>query len=235
MQECAEFHALQVGLLAQFAPPFTTKTKTSKGIHATSPSTSTSVNASAAGEEEQKDGWTDADAAGCDKEEEELDSSLLAPILKPSTKGGGVSGGGGRNKQSLFLYFLKNSNFAPLDVALRACEQRNPPLYHEMVYVHATTGDAELALDILLKQMRDMSAAFAFIESGGVRDDSSTSYTGGSNGNGQGMSRSTAPSQWDPSMSQKLWMHLTEYALEAKDGDFLAQVLDFAGKSKSKI
>jgi hypothetical protein len=40
-----------------------------------------------------------------------------------------------------FLLFLKKSNFAPLELALKECEKRKPPLYLEMIFILGKIGE----------------------------------------------------------------------------------------------
>eukprot|EP01035_Chromulina_nebulosa_P019588 gene19588-25491_t len=63
-----------------------------------------------------------------------------------------------------FMYFLKNSKFYPLDYALRECEKRKPPLYKEMVYIWDLQGNRREALNLLLREVKDIKEAVDFIE-----------------------------------------------------------------------
>ena len=57
-----------------------------------------------------------------------------------------------RQKQSdsEFLYFLKNSIFAPLEFALKECEKRKPPLFTEMVFILGKLGEDVMSCYMLL-------------------------------------------------------------------------------------
>ena len=67
------------------------------------------------------------------------------------------------NIDTEFLVFLKTSNFAPLDVALRECEKRKPPLYPEIIYILARMGNKKEALSILLREIGDVYQAIEFV------------------------------------------------------------------------
>lgn len=67
------------------------------------------------------------------------------------------------NVDSDFLNFLKTSNFAPLDLALRECEKRKPPLYPEIIYLLARMGNKKEALSILLREIGDVYQAIEFV------------------------------------------------------------------------
>ena len=68
------------------------------------------------------------------------------------------------DKDSDFMIFLKTSNFVPLELALRECEQQRPPLYDEIVYLLAKIGNTSEALGILLQEVGDASKAIDFVE-----------------------------------------------------------------------
>ncbi len=65
---------------------------------------------------------------------------------------------------SELLRFLRGSNFVPLEVALSACEKRDPPLYDEMVYALGELGMMQQALSILLVHVRSVRRAIEFVE-----------------------------------------------------------------------
>ncbi|CAM9127471.1 unnamed protein product, partial [Ectocarpus fasciculatus] len=67
-------------------------------------------------------------------------------------------------KDSDFMTFLKSSNFVPLELALRECEQQRPPLYDEIVYLLAKIGNTAEALGILLQELGDAGKAIEFVE-----------------------------------------------------------------------
>ena len=67
------------------------------------------------------------------------------------------------NVDTEFLVFLKTSNFAPLDLALRECEKRKPPLYPEIIYILARMGNKKEALSILLREIGDVYQAIEFV------------------------------------------------------------------------
>lgn len=75
-----------------------------------------------------------------------------------------ISKGGNPPKDSDFMNFLKSSNFVPLELALRECEQQRPPLYDEIVYLLAKIGNAAEALGILLQEVGDAEKAIEFVE-----------------------------------------------------------------------
>lgn len=62
------------------------------------------------------------------------------------------------------MTFLKTSNFVPLELALRECEQQRPPLYDEIVYLLAKIGNLSEALGILLQELGDAAKAIEFVE-----------------------------------------------------------------------
>jgi hypothetical protein len=81
-------------------------------------------------------------------------------LQKMHAKKGGNSDGG----DSDFMNFLKTSNFVPLELALRECEQQRPPLYDEIVYLLAKIGNTSEALGILLQEVGDAEKAIEFVE-----------------------------------------------------------------------
>ena len=62
------------------------------------------------------------------------------------------------------MTFLKTSNFVPIELALRECEQQRPPLYDEIVYLLAKMGNTKEALSILLQEIADAEKAIEFVE-----------------------------------------------------------------------
>lgn len=55
--------------------------------------------------------------------------------------------------ESDFLLFLSASNYAPLEIALKECERRRPPLYPEIIYILSRMGNKKEALSILLREV----------------------------------------------------------------------------------
>ena len=68
------------------------------------------------------------------------------------------------NKEEDFITFLKHSSYVPLDEALQECENRNPPLYKEMVYILARQGQSKKALGLLLREEGSAINAVRFVE-----------------------------------------------------------------------
>ena len=60
---------------------------------------------------------------------------------------------------SEFLLFLRSSHYAPLDLALRECEKRKPPLYLEMIYVLGKMGNTREALALLLREVTPLDGS----------------------------------------------------------------------------
>lgn len=69
-----------------------------------------------------------------------------------------------QRQDSEFLYFLKNSNCVPLELALQECQKRKPPLYHEIIYILAQMGEIKKGLAILLQEVSDVHEAVMFVE-----------------------------------------------------------------------
>jgi hypothetical protein len=69
-----------------------------------------------------------------------------------------------KEPDSDFLVFLKTSNFAPLEIALKECQKRRPPLYMEIIYILAKMGNQKEALSILLQKIGDVQLAVEFVE-----------------------------------------------------------------------
>ncbi len=86
-----------------------------------------------------------------------LQVSLYAERAEPFQPGRDVH-------DSELLRFLKGSNLVPLEVALAACEKRDPPLYDEMVYALGELGMMQQALSILLVHVRSVRRAIEFVE-----------------------------------------------------------------------
>jgi hypothetical protein len=55
--------------------------------------------------------------------------------------------------ESDFLLFLSTSTYAPLEIALKECERRRPPLYPEIIYILARMGNKKEALSLLLREV----------------------------------------------------------------------------------
>ena len=153
VQEYAEYHAMQVTLYAEFAPVFTraaVATDTEKEETGTASSSSSSSSSSSDNvEKSEKDNASGKSAP----------ASTAAKELKERERGTSVG-----TADSTFLQFLKQSNFAPLDLALKECERRVPPLYPEIIYIHTKTGSVKLAFDLLLREVGDIHAAIQFVE-----------------------------------------------------------------------
>ncbi len=86
-----------------------------------------------------------------------LQVSLYAERAEPFQPGRDIH-------DSELLRFLRGSNFVPLEVALAACERRDPPLYDEMVYALGELGMTQQALSILLVHVRSVRRAIEFVE-----------------------------------------------------------------------
>lgn len=67
--------------------------------------------------------------------------------------------------ESDMMTFLRTSKFYPIDLALRECEKRKPPLYIEMVYILDLKGLRREALSLILRESEDTVRAIKFIES----------------------------------------------------------------------
>lgn len=65
--------------------------------------------------------------------------------------------------ESHFITFIK-SGLADTSVCLNECLARSPPLYPEIIFIHAMNGDRRKALALLLKEIGDISLAVDFIE-----------------------------------------------------------------------
>eukprot|EP00752_Nemacystus_decipiens_P006159 g5557.t1 len=87
-----------------------------------------------------------------------LQVSLLAEFAAPFERGRPPA------YNSTFLRFLRDSGFAPLEVALRECGKRRPPLYDEMAYILGRMGDTRRALTILLEEVCSVPRAIEFVE-----------------------------------------------------------------------
>ncbi len=148
VQDLAEYHALQVTLYAEFAPPFTRS----------------DANGNSCTEIEEADNTMDVNKD--DDSLADIDSGMKMILNNNKITGSSVSNDPDKNnnKDSVFLKFLILSDFAPLDVALTECEKQNPPLYNELVYIHTKMGNIRLALDILLREIGDVKAAIEFVE-----------------------------------------------------------------------
>ena len=68
------------------------------------------------------------------------------------------------DREEDFINFLKHSSYVPLDEALHECENRNPPLYREMVYILARQGQSRKALGLLLREDGNAVDAIRFVE-----------------------------------------------------------------------
>lgn len=125
------------------------------------------------------------------------------------------------------LVFLK-SGLAPLDLALSECEKQQPPLYAEMIYIHAQMGNQRKALHLHLAEIGDVGLAIDFIES------QLDSYLGSKRRYGHKLERSADSSEPKDSSMQathyvecQLWDDLVEYCLSHTA--FLMKVLDYLG------
>ena len=105
--------------------------------------------------------------------------------------------------ESDLLRFLRVSSFAPLELALRCCTERSPPLYVEAVYVLQRMGNFRGAMNMLLRHVGSVRRAIDLIEA-----------TGGAAGEGRG----------DP----ELWKELVDHCLRHPSA--LAQLLQRAGR-----
>ena len=97
------------------------------------------------------------------------DESFAQAIKAPANHSASADNKGVREitagpADSPFLLFLKHSHYAPLDLALKECEKRTPPLYHEIIYIHTKMGNIKIAFDLLLKEIGDIHAAIRFTE-----------------------------------------------------------------------
>ena len=62
------------------------------------------------------------------------------------------------------LPFLKNSNLYSMEKAYKDCEQREKPLYKEMVYILRRLGNTQKALSLIIDKIGDVKQAIEFIE-----------------------------------------------------------------------
>jgi hypothetical protein len=132
------------------------------------------------------------------------------------------------------LFFLK-SGLAPLDLALAECEKQSPPLYAEMIYIHAQMGNQRKALHLHLAEIGDVGLAIDFIES------QLDTYIGSKRRYGHklqassssGAATATAAESNDPALHTshyvecQLWDDLVDYCLSHTA--FLMRVLDYLG------
>lgn len=110
-QEFAEYHLMQIPLHARFAPSFKRQEKT----------------------EIKK--YNDFSLSNKSRKNVDLD-----PFLE-STSPSSSSAKNSKSIDSDFLHFLKNSAFVVLEIALRECEKRKPPLFPEMIYILGKLGN----------------------------------------------------------------------------------------------
>ena len=68
------------------------------------------------------------------------------------------------NKDTAFLTFLRTSNYAPLELALRVCRTASHPMYAELIYVLARLGSVAEAFALLLVDVEDAYQAIQFVE-----------------------------------------------------------------------
>jgi hypothetical protein len=130
-QEYSDFHVMQVGLYAEFAPKFV---RSADAVGGGGGVKRGSVCMSTTPQEEWKD-----------------NPEIVLSMQKNSV-------------DSDFLTFLKTNNFAPLELALRECEKRRPPLYPEIIYILARNGNKKEALSLLLREVGDVYQAVDFVE-----------------------------------------------------------------------
>ena len=61
------------------------------------------------------------------------------------------------------LPFLKQSQHIPLHKALEICQERKH--YPEMVFIHGRMGNTSYALDLIIKEIKDVKRAIDFVQS----------------------------------------------------------------------
>ena len=130
--EYSEYHTMQIPLYAQFAPAFKrSDNKENKEIK--------SFNEKLHGNNSSniisnKNSNLSSQAPGTSSFSSSSSSSSSSFSSSSSTQRQQVV-------DSDFLIFLKKSNFAPLEIALKECEKRKPPLYLEMIFILGKIGE----------------------------------------------------------------------------------------------
>ena len=119
--EYAEYHTMQIPLYAQFAPAFRRSDNReaksfNEKLHGNNINANLNLNP----------------------------NSPLTSLPQPSSSSSSTSSSSSSQRQQVvdsdFLIFLKKSNFAPLELALKECEKRKPPLYLEMIFILGKIG-----------------------------------------------------------------------------------------------
>ena len=122
LQEFSEYHTLQTSLYAKYAPAF----KRPQRVDCRKDSGKRSLQTS----EEIVNGKGDSSPSS--RHSASLPSSSF-PSSSSSTSSLQVH-------ESDFLHFLKTSTFVSLELALKECEKRKPPLYIEMIFILGKLG-----------------------------------------------------------------------------------------------
>lgn len=141
-QEYAEYHGLQVSLYAEFAPKFRKPNISKEAV--LMPEKLLFNPRFLKG----KAGQLASEAQDHERENEDtVDNSIDID-----------------DRSDWFGAFLKKSHFAPMKLALKECERRRPPLYNEMVFIHAKLGNLKTALELCLREIGDIYKAIEFVE-----------------------------------------------------------------------
>lgn len=144
-QEYAEYHGLQVSLYAEFAPKFRKANISKEAVLMPERLLFNprflkgKVGQLASGTQEENDKENDEDTV--DNNNIDID-----------------------DRSDWFGAFLKKSHFAPMQLALKECERRRPPLYNEMMFIHAKLGNLKTALEMCLREIGDIYKAIEFVE-----------------------------------------------------------------------
>jgi hypothetical protein len=121
--EYAEYHTMQIPLYAQFAPAFKrSENREIKSFHERLHENNSNPNPN---------------------QNSNLNSNLNSNMSSLPQNPPSSSSSSQRQQvvDSDFLLFLKKSNFAPLELALKECEKRKPPLYLEMIFILGKIGE----------------------------------------------------------------------------------------------
>ena len=119
--EYAQYHTMQIPLYAKFAPAFKrSENRETKNLNEKLHENSSNPH-----------------------QNPNLNSNTSSLPQNPSSSSSSSSSSSQRQQvvDSDFLLFLKKSNFAPLELALKECEKRKPPLYLEMIFILGKIGE----------------------------------------------------------------------------------------------